>query len=107
MPCPTCDHTLQTVLDDGNRTIRHCPRCGTMVNDAYGWQDVVTPSLVKRQRDFVRLIEPAELERWLQTNKERLAEGLAVNLARFFREALHTSGVTESVLPAHERPGGG
>jgi Zn-finger nucleic acid-binding protein len=107
MSCPTCDHTLQTVMMDRVRKLWHCPRCGTMVSVLLGHTDVVVPKLVARQRDFIRLIEPAELERWLRANKERLAEGMGANLARFFREALHQSGVTESVLPPDERPKGG
>ncbi len=28
MACPTCDHTMQNVGDNGGRTVFWCPRCG-------------------------------------------------------------------------------
>lgn len=104
MPCPTCTHTLQTVFMDRLRTLRHCLRCGTMVSELCGHVDVTVPKLVERHRHFFRLIEPAELEAWLRRNQESIAAGMPANLARFFREALHSSGVTESVLPPEQRP---
>lgn len=85
MSCPTCDHTLQTVFMDRLRTIRHCPRCGTMVSEMFGHTEVTMPKLIERHRELIGMIEPGPVSRWL-------------------REALHKTGVSESVLPPGKRP---
>jgi uncharacterized Zn finger protein len=85
MPCVTCGHTLQTVMVDRVRTLRHCPRCGTMVSEMLGHGDVTVPKLVERHREFIRMTDDTAAGRWL-------------------REQCHIVGVTESVLPPEQRP---
>ncbi len=54
MSCPTCSHTMATILaaaPDGYPCIRHCERCGTMtVLRAKDYSDVYVPKLVGRCR---------------------------------------------------------
>lgn len=53
MACPTCSHTVETVIQ--GRNIFHCPRCGTLrMGDA-----VYVPKLVDRCREFEPLIRPS------------------------------------------------
>lgn len=60
MPCPTCDHTMQSfgVLVENGARIYWCPRCGTVKTD-FGEDDkrneTDTPRLPFRVREFIRL----------------------------------------------------
>lgn len=55
MACPTCDHTMETIgIDDRGDSFLLCPRCGTVVVDAFGQHGdrVYVPKLVGRCREF-------------------------------------------------------
>jgi hypothetical protein len=45
MPCPTCEHTMQSV----GESVAWCPRCGTIQGN---WEAGQPPKLVQRCRDF-------------------------------------------------------
>jgi tRNA(Ile2) C34 agmatinyltransferase TiaS len=75
MSCPTCDHTMEQVVED----IFWCPRCGTLrdVQDIQRGTDA-TPKLVERCREYEKLCIPHTLH------------------------AFHDAGISESInLPAN------
>jgi Zn-finger nucleic acid-binding protein len=55
MACPTCDHTMHHV-GEGDISIFHCPRCGTLVTDRETEtavnRFVQAPMLVERCREY-------------------------------------------------------
>ena len=61
MPCPTCDHTLESLgRSDRGDVFFLCPRCGTVKVDAlenHG-DKVYVPKLVERCREFERTFPP-------------------------------------------------
>ena len=92
MACPTCDHTMETILaiDDCRR--HWCPRCGTIrtvfftLNGGDTVEDYV-PKLVERCREFEPCLWPLD----------------SVNPK--FRETWHRIGIAESInLPAGRKP---
>jgi hypothetical protein len=56
-----------------------------LVSETLGHVENAAPKLVERHRELIRMLEPGPA-------------------SRFLRLALHTSGVTESVLPPEQRP---
>jgi uncharacterized Zn finger protein (UPF0148 family) len=76
MPCPTCDHTMQRIIDG----TFWCPRCGTLKTISGDHTEIDTPMLVNRCREF----EPT-LGNILRDGKWRLL------------------GIHESIYPPEER----
>lgn len=60
MACPTCDHTLQTVFADKVRTVRWCPRCGTLQSVLCGHEDTAAPKVVECLRSFARSVSSGQ-----------------------------------------------
>ncbi len=89
MPCPTCSETMQLVFMDRERTVHHCPRCGTLRSELLGHIDDSVPKLVDRCRAF-----SAELSR------EAITQGVAAGLRRNW----HRLGIRESLHSPKERP---
>ncbi len=85
MPCETCSHTLQTVFADNVRTVRWCPRCGTLQSILCGQEDTEAPRVVECLRSFALSVSSGVEGRWL-------------------RELMHQSGVSESILTPDKRP---
>lgn len=54
MSCPTCDHTMQTLFVDRERSIYWCPRCGTLRSVLFEHEDDSVPFLISRCREFQR-----------------------------------------------------
>lgn len=81
MPCPTCDHTMQSVRTGEEENIYWCNRCGTMKieNSSNTHADIDTPMIVGRLRDFIPKL--AASDRWES----------------------HRIGIVESIYPPHER----
>ncbi len=50
--CPTCDKTMQLLFMDRERTIHHCPTCGTIRSELLGDFDIIVPKLVERCREY-------------------------------------------------------
>lgn len=93
MPCPTCDHTLESFEAPAPFRYYHCPRCGTsVIRDATGKLDdtVHVSKLVGRVRGL------------LATAKQHLADGHED--ARGFLAVFHQRGVTEAVFKPEDRP---
>jgi uncharacterized C2H2 Zn-finger protein len=60
MPCPNCDHTMQSISQPSAWTIIYwCPRCGTLrrSNAAYGRDEDEAPLLLARSRELSVAIE--------------------------------------------------
>ncbi len=53
MSCTTCGDTLYGV---GTAAVWHCPRCGTLLMASGDHMDIFVPKLVKRCREFERII---------------------------------------------------
>jgi hypothetical protein len=66
MPCPTCDHTLSRLTGEVGHGFYHCPRCGTVMEQAVdsdanqlpGFPKVYVPWLVLRCRQFEGSLAP-------------------------------------------------
>lgn len=89
MSCPTCDHTLELLTQDGKFSVRYflCPRCGTvrMEEEGLGGQIIVqefVPTLVERCREF---------EKTFTSNTP-------------FSRNWHTIGIRESINKPEDRP---
>lgn len=72
MPCDTCGHTMQTILDPSS-CFHWCPRCGTIKTG--GGTVVEVPKLVER----CRLFQISEL--WDKTNPRGLEEWKHLGIA--------------------------
>jgi hypothetical protein len=60
MPCPNCDHTMQSISQPSAWTIIYwCPRCGTLrrSNAADGRDEDEAPLLLARSRELSVAIE--------------------------------------------------
>lgn len=64
MPCPTCDATMEGIgSNDRGDNCFLCPRCGTVLIDAFGQHGdkVYVPKLVERCREFERLVKVSDI----------------------------------------------
>ena len=77
MPCPTCDHTLQTINRvDGEDTILHCPRCGTL-QVVFEWRtETYVPKLVERCRQFATGLEMDKASDYSSWQRLGIAESI-------------------------------
>jgi ribosomal protein S27E len=85
MPCPTCSHTLATLVQAEGLNYRHCERCGTVIVEpaGFGWTSIYRPKLVDRCREF----------------RAQAASGLSARAADMW----HTLGIHEATTPTNER----
>lgn len=91
MSCPTCDHTMQLQFMDRERTIHHCPRCGTMRSELLGDVSFTVPALVERCRRF-------EAEEFVQWSAEK-GEAVIRPAVRW-----HQLGIAEAINKPEGRP---
>lgn len=68
MSCPTCDHTMQRVVEG----VFWCPRCGTLkqpvtsnVLGIHAYDSFVQPLLIERCRTFGDSLGPAWSQLWI------------------------------------------
>lgn len=83
MSCPTCDHTLAKLCDDGPRKWYHCQRCGTALfrhSAAPAATVCYRPKLVDRVRQLEREYIPGDEYPPLTADFIRLGLSESVNL---------------------------
>jgi phage FluMu protein Com len=91
MPCPTCNHTLQSLGGPYRRW--WCPRCGTLTEDIVegSFRRYDMPTVVQRIRNFVAMIANTSEGRWLRDEMDKMGVLEAVHAPGERREDLETS----------------
>lgn len=94
MPCPTCDHTMQSLFPAGESQRWYwCPRCGTLKGETDDGEEPTAdrPKLVDRCREFTVKIE---------ADVPQYGEG-ALKLLGWLQQV----GIDEAIRrPEHRRP---
>jgi Zn-finger nucleic acid-binding protein len=94
MACPTCDHTMEFVGPVGHmeqQSVYWCPRCGTLKVADGEREDVSTPKIVERCREFETHLYDCENN-----------DDYGVYLARL-PEDWRRFGIAESINPPDRR----
>ncbi len=98
MPCPTCSATMEGLgTNDRGDNLFQCPRCGTVLIDAFGQHGdkVYVPKFVERLREFEKkLVE--------YSNRHKPGD-LLVKTSELL-ELWHRLGLREAINPPDNRP---